>query len=248
MPPLTPANLFEGLRELCSILPTHYPLLCSPNHGKLQSPCLDLITSASLRCCIRESPNAIMMLLTGLQSWPWQCCVLARANTKNLLWIAKVIAMVLQARESDRNYTLKAPSCIASAIAMQVANLLNSKCNTTCNLARARAMKLANLRKQARQTCRLAKASETNLLACKRDRNASCEHFCRSQTSLWSHSRAGNLSCLILQVRKLHRSCSRKFAQCIALAFVQDCDLHHNHTCNARWFCHVSTDATIHQN
>ena len=123
------------------------------------------------------------MNLTGLQSWPWRCCVLARANTKNLPWIAKAIAMVSRARESDRDYTRKAPSRIASAIAMQVANLLNSKCNTTCNLARARAMKLANLRKRARQTCRLAKASETNLPARKRDRNASCEHFCRSQTS-----------------------------------------------------------------
>ena len=133
----------------------------------------------------------------------------------------KVIAMVLQARESDRDYTRKAPSRIASAIMMQVANLLNSKCNKSCNLARARAMKLANLRKRARQTCRLAKASETNLPARKRDRNASCDHFCRLQTSLWSHSRAGNLSCLILQVRDLHCSCSRKFVKCIALAFVQ---------------------------
>ena len=137
-----------------------------------RSPCLDLITRASLPCCFRESPDAIMMLLTGLQLWPWQCCVLARANTKNLPWIAKAIAMVSRARKSDRDYTRKAPSRIASAIAMQVANLLNSKCNTTCNLARARAMKLANLRKRARQTCRLAKASETNLPARKRDRNA----------------------------------------------------------------------------
>ena len=148
--------------------------------------------------------------------------MLARANTKNLPQIAKAIVMVSRARKSNREYTHKAPPRIASAIEMQVANLLNSKCNTTCNLARVRATTLANLRKQARQTCRLAKMSETNLPARKRDRNASCDHFCRSQTSLWSHSRAGNLSCLILQVRELHRSCSRKFAQCIALAFVQD--------------------------
>ena len=122
----------------------------------------------------------------------------------------------------------------------------------------------------------------------------SCNCSCRSQTSLWSHLQAGSLSCLILQVRELHRSCSRKFAKCIALAFVQVCDLHLNRTCDARRFfavallpdhgracgvycsgsiiwcsrwklvvalngrdwgdshglvrCHVSADATIHQN
>ncbi len=31
MPPLTPAIFFEGSRQLCSILPTHCPLLCCPN-------------------------------------------------------------------------------------------------------------------------------------------------------------------------------------------------------------------------
>ncbi len=51
---LTPANLFEGSRQLCLILPTHCPLLYCPNHGKpplpeqLWSPCLHLIAPASL--------------------------------------------------------------------------------------------------------------------------------------------------------------------------------------------------------
>ncbi len=40
----------------------------------------------------------------------------------------------------------------------------------------------------------------------------SCNCFCRLKSTLWSHSRAGNLSCLILQVRELHRSCSRALA------------------------------------
>ena len=51
---LTPANLFEGSRLLCLILPTHRPLIYCPNHGKPplteqpRSPSLHLIASASL--------------------------------------------------------------------------------------------------------------------------------------------------------------------------------------------------------
>jgi hypothetical protein len=46
---------------------------------------------------------------------------------------------------------------------------------------------------------------------------------------------AGSLSCSLLQVHKLHCSCSCKFAKCIEIAFVQVRDLHHNHTCDAWW-------------
>ena len=59
-----------------------------------------------------------------------------------------------------------------------------------------------------------------------------CHCSCRSWTSLWLHLWAGDFSCLLLWVRKLHHSHSCKFAKCIALAFVQFCDLHHNCTCN----------------
>ena len=49
------------------------------------------------------------------------------------------------------NSDCKAPSHIASAIAMQLMNLYKSKCETSRKLARAREMKFTNLQKQARQ-------------------------------------------------------------------------------------------------
>ncbi len=117
---LTPANLFEGSRQLCLILPTHRPLLYCPNHGKPPLP---------------EQPRSLYLHLIT----------------------STALQLLLQ-------------------LLLQITDI----CAVTFI--------------------------------------------------------TGISSCLILQVLKLHRSCSHKFAKCIALAFVQVCNLHHNCTCDAWQF------------
>ncbi len=77
----------------------------------------------------------------------------------NHLQTASAIAMIRELEKSNH----KAPPRMASAIGMEVANSLKSKCDAFCKLAEATVMKLVNLQKQARQTNWLANANATSL-------------------------------------------------------------------------------------
>ncbi len=68
IPPVTPANLFESSRQLCSFLSTHHPLLCCPNHDT-QSLCSLLITSWSLRLLLWLAAVSTMWLLLQIMDF-----------------------------------------------------------------------------------------------------------------------------------------------------------------------------------
>ncbi len=66
--------------------------------------------------------------------------------------------------------------------------------------------------------------------------------FASQQVCLAHFRKPASLSCLLLQVCKLHRSCSCEIASCIALAVEQVCDLHLDRTCDT-WRCFASVIA-----
>ena len=66
--------------------------------------------------------------------------------------------------------------------------------------------------------------------------------FASRQVCLARFCKPASLSCSLLQVCKLHGSCSCKIASCIALAVEQVCDLHRDRTCDT-WRCFASVIA-----